>query len=481
MSFRLALFTSGLLLVFLGASMTIPAFLDLIDGHENAAAFFIGAFICLFLGASLFFSNKDDFQSFNLKEGFVITTSSWLLLSLAGAIPLYYSDLNLSYTDAFFESVSGITTTGSTVLSGLDFMSRGILLWRSILQWIGGIGIIAFGIVLLPFLRIGGMQLLQTESSDRSDKFIPQTRHLVSRLVYAYIILTVACGLAYFVQGMSSFDAINHAMTTLATGGYSTHDLSFGYFDSYGLQLTAAFFMLMGGLPFVLHVKFIFIRRFSYHEDEQVRGFSLITFVICAAIVVWLMVNHQTSFSEGFVLTVFNVVSVLTTTGYASTDYTLWGPFTTGLFFFITYLGSCAGSTSGGLKTMRLLIFLKGAKRQINHLVYPNGIFQPTYQGNVVDSNLLTTVMGFISFYVLLNAFLTLALAWVGLDIETALSGAATAIANVGPGIGNIIGPAGNFSTLPDDAKWFLCVGMFLGRLEILTVLVLFSPRFWEK
>ncbi|HRW28473.1 MAG: TrkH family potassium uptake protein [Alphaproteobacteria bacterium] len=481
MSFRLALFTGGVLLALLGFAMLIPAFLDLADGVPNATAFFMGSFISLFIGTSLFISNKDNFTSLSIREGFLITTSSWLLLSLAGALPLYYSDLNLSYTDAYFESLSGITTTGSTVLSGLDSMSRGVLLWRSILQWIGGIGIIAFGIVLLPFLKIGGMQLLQTESSDRSDKFIPQTRHLVSRLIYVYIILSFACFVTYYLLGMSGFDAVNHAMTTLSTGGYSTHDLSFGYFDSWPLQLAATFFMLLGGLPFVLHVRYIFMHQSAYQFDEQVKGFCLIVVVTSIPIILWLLYHHVSTFSEAFVLTAFNVMSVITTTGYASTDYTAWGPFTTGIFFFLTYLGSCAGSTSGGLKVMRLLVFLKGSKQQMNQLIYPNGIFQSFYQGRPVDNSLLINVIGFISFYVLLNAFITLALTWVGLDVDTALSGAATAIANVGPGIGDIIGPSGNFSTLPDDAKWVLCLGMFLGRLEILTVLILFSPRFWKN
>lgn len=480
MRFRLAFFTSGLMLAIMGVAMLLPGLLDRADGHMNATAFFMSAFFCMFFGGALFFTNRGDLKDFNVREGFLLTTVIWLLLSLAGALPLYLSDLKISFTDAYFESLSGITTTGSTVLSGLDSMSRGILLWRSILQWIGGIGIVAFGIVLLPFLKIGGMQLFQSESSDRSDKFIPQSRHLVGRLVYVYIGVSFLCFLSYYALGMTAFDAINHAMTTLSTGGYSTHDASFGYFKSSALQLAATFFMLLGGLPFVLYVKYINTGTFAFHKDEQVTGFLIVIAGACIPIVAWLAFNGQATVFQGFVLAVFNVISVLTTTGYATTDYTVWSPFITALFFFLTYLGGCTGSTAGGLKIMRLIIALKATRRQVMRLLYPHGVFIPRYQGKVIDTELTTTVMAFLGLYIMLNAVLTLALAWLGLDPETALSGAATAIANVGPGIGTIIGPAGNFSTLPDAAKWLLCAGMFLGRLEILTVLVIFSPHFWK-
>lgn len=480
MSFRLTLFTSGLLLIILGAVMLIPGFVDLSDGHSNGTTFIDSAFACLFLGGVLFLTNKSDLKNFNVREGFLLTTTSWFLLSLAGALPLFYSDLHLSFTDAYFESLSGITTTGSTVLSGLDTMSRGILLWRSMLQWIGGIGIIAFGIVLLPFLKIGGMQLFRTESSDRSDKLIPQSRNLVGQLVFVYVLLSGLCFVTYYMLGMSGFDAINHAMTTLSTGGYSTHDSSFGYFKSNELQLASALFMLLGGLPFYLYVKFLHTGKFMFHKDEQVKGFLTIVGVISLIIVAWLFMHHITNISQGIVVALFNVISVITTTGYATTDYTVWGPFIVMLFFFVTYMGGCTGSTSGGLKVLRLLIVAKATKIQLKKLLHPHGVFITHYQGKALDNTMITTVMGFLFLYVLVNILITGALSWTGLDIETAFSGAATAIANVGPGIGKFIGPAGNFAALPDASKDILCVGMFLGRLEILTVLVIFTPDFWR-
>ena len=480
MRFRLAFFTSGLLLVMLGMAMLIPALLDYAQDHVNANAFFMSSFIALFIGGALCLTNRGDMEKFNVREGFLLTSLSWLLLCIGGALPLYLSNLNLNFANAFFESVSGITTTGSTVLVGLDKMSHGILLWRSMLQWIGGIGIIAFGIVLLPFLKIGGMQLFLTESSDQSDKIIPKSRELVGRLVYIYVGLSIACAITYFMLGMNPFEAINHAMTTLSTGGYSTHDASFGFYPSASMQLAATLFMFLGGLPFVLFVKYIFLGQFSFHKDEQVKAFVVLVIVASLCITIALVMNQSEHTLSALVLSLFNVVSILTTTGYATADYTQWSPFITGLFFFMTYLGGCAGSTAGGLKIMRVLVVMKGAQQQLYKLIFARGVFIAKYQDKVLDSPFITTVMAFLSLYVVLNVFLTLALTWVGLDIESAISGAATAIANVGPGIGNTIGPAGNFSSLPDSAKWLLSAGMFLGRLEILTVLIIFTPYFWR-
>lgn len=481
MRFRLPLFATGLLLTVLGAVMLFPALLDFTQGEaDNAGAFFISACMCLFFGGALFLANRGGQQKFNVRDGFMLTTLSWLMLSLAGALPLYLSDLHISMTDAIFESLSGITTTGSTILSGLDGMSHGVLLWRSLLQWIGGIGIIAFGIILLPFLKIGGMQLFQAESSDRSDKIVPQFRQLIGQLVLVYVTLTFLCFSAYKLLGMTPFDAINHAMTTLSTGGYSTHDASFGYFESNALKLTATFFMLLGGLPFILFLKYFHTGKFIFHKDDQVRTFVVIFAVIVAFMTLWLTLNHKTALIEGFVSSAFNVISVLTTTGYAISDYTTYGIFITAVFFFITYLGGCAGSTAGGLKVMRLSIAMKATALQIKKLLHPHGVFVPKYQGKVLKHDMIIATLSFLALYVISNVFLTVVLMFVGLDYETALSGAATAIANVGPGIGDIIGPAGNFSTLPDSAKWLLCLGMFAGRLEILTVIVVFHPYFWR-
>jgi len=347
-------------------------------------------------------------------------------------------------------------------------------------QWIGGIGIVAFAIVVLPFLRIGGMQLFQAESSDRSEKVMPKTGDVVLSLFKIYCGLTFLCILTYHTLGMSWFDALNHALTTLSTGGYSTHDASFGFFKGAPLQYAGTLFMLAGGLPFVLYVKLVYHGRFMFWKDEQVKTILAMLLAFTAVLTLWLSAHSDYAILDSLRLCAFNVVSIVTTTGYATSDYLLWGPLAVTMFFFLTYLGACAGSTTGGLKVMRLVIVSKAVSRHFRTLLYPHGTFTMRYQGRPVERSVILTVLGFLCLYVVANTFLTFALTLTGLDFATAVSGAATALANVGPGVGNIIGPSGNFSALPDISKWLLCTGMLLGRLEILTVIVLFSFDFWN-
>lgn len=481
MRFETVGFTIGILLLILGIALLVPAILDFEDNHPNAGVFLYCAGMCYFFGGALYLSFRGYAEKIGIREGFVLTVMSWFVLSLFAAFPLYFSHLGISFVDAFFESVSGITTTGSTVLTGLDDMSRGILIWRSIMHWVGGIGLIGFAIIILPFLRIGGMQLFRTESSDRSEKVMPRTVNIMSSLVKVYCGLTALCVLTYYALGMSMFDAVNHAMATISTGGFSTHDKSFGWFDSYALEMAAVFFMMLGGLPFALYIKMAFGHKFEFHRDAQVRGFILLFLSVISVFSMWLWNNSVYSFADSFRHVAFNVMSILTTTGFASTDYLLWGPFSGTLFFFLTYLGACAGSTSGGIKTIRLLVASAALQKEVKSLLYPHGVFSIKYEGKPVSAYIIRGVLGFLCVYLTSNMILTVALTFTGLDLVTAISGAATALANVGPGLGDIIGPAGNFSTLPDAAKWLLCAGMILGRLEIMTVLVLFTPIFWRK
>lgn len=480
MNFQIVGLTLGILLVILGLAEMVPAILDRLEGHPNAAAFFVSGVVSFFFGGSLIVANNTKAFTMTVRDAFLVTTLSWMIVSLFAALPFYLSDLKPDFADSIFESVSGITTTGSTVFVGLDQMSRGILLWRSIIQWIGGIGIIGFAIVLLPFLRVGGMQLFRTESSDRSEKVLPKTGDTLFLLLQVYILLTGFCCVVYKTFGMNWFEAVNHAMTTIATGGYSTHDSSFGFYDSYALHMAASFFMLLGSLPFILYVKILAQGKFDFFRDEQVRAFLLIIGCLITVMTGWLWWQADYSLADSFRHATFNLISVITTTGFATTDYMAWGPFAVGIFFFVTYIGGCAGSTSGGIKIMRLIIVIKGVIKQMKMLIYPRGIFNMYFQGRLIGGSLVANVLGFLCLYVFANTILTLALTWTGLDFATAVSGAATALANVGPGIGGIIGPAGNFATLPDAAKWLLSAGMILGRLEILTVAVLFSFQFWR-
>jgi trk system potassium uptake protein TrkH len=480
MKLQIIFFSIGILLFTLGLALLCPFMLDLYDGHVNASSFGWSAVLAIFVGGALCISNYGFESHLSIRHAFLMTTISWLVVSFFSAFPLYISDLNISMTDAIFESVSGVTTTGSTVLSGLDQMSRGILLWRAITQWIGGIGIIAFAMILLPYLRIGGMQLFKSESSDHSEKIMPKTNDIVWSIIYVYVILTAACFVSFYLLGMPRFDALIHALTTIPTGGFSSHDASFGFYANYSLHMAATIFMLLGAVPFILFVKYAYKGEFDFFKDSQVRMFCFILAVTIGLLTLYLWMNDLYSFADSFKYAAFNIVSVITTTGYATTDYTLWGSFPIALFFFITYLGGCAGSTSGGIKMLRINIAVQALSRHMKMLVYPNGVFTPIYQGKPVTNDVVNAVMAFLFMYILINVLITMGLAMTGLDLVTSVTAAATAIANVGPGLGPIIGPAGNFSSLSDPAKWMLCAGMLLGRLEVMTMLVIITPAFWR-
>lgn len=480
MDLRFVGFSLGLMLTAISLFMLVPALVDLRHGNEeNAWAFLECSIAGFFTGSLLSIINSNFKKDIGLRESFLMTTSCWLVASFLASLPLHFSDLNLSYADSFFESVSGITTTGSTVLSGLDKMSPGILLWRSLIQWIGGMGVIGLAIVFLPFLRIGGMQLFQSESSDKSEKSLPRTGHVVSGIFVVYCILTILCGFTYYALGMTGFDALNHALTTLPTGGYSTHDASMGAFNP-AIQWAASLYMILAGLPFILFLRLFLKKDTALFTDSQTRACLAIIGAASLVLCFWLWTHGKFGFFEALRLSIFNVASVISTTGYATSDYLLWGQFPIIVFLFLTYLGACSGSTTGGIKTMRLQIVALHGATQIKKLFYPNAVFSISYQGKPLTPAVVQSVMVFLFIYVIANVFMTIALAMTGLDFTTALSGAATAIANVGPGIGNIIGPAGNFSSLPDTAKLILCFGMILGRLELMTVLVLFHPSFWK-
>lgn len=473
-------FTIGILLLVTGCAELFSALIDYSAHYSNYQVFLFCSVISLFFGGAFVTAHKSFNKDLKIKQVFLLTTMCWISISLFAALPLYFSNLDISFTDAFFESVSGITTTGSTVLSGLDSMSPGILVWRSFTQWIGGIGIIAFAILILPFLDSGGMQLFKAESSDRSEKALPRTHILIASLIGVYAGLTIICALTYFILGMSFFDAFNHAMTTIPTGGYSTHDASFGYFESSALQYAGAFFMICGSIPFVLYIRAVREKKFIFWESEQVRSFIYILCVIIGFTTIWLWANSVNGLSDSLRLATFNIISVITTTGYATADYTLWGSFAVIVFLFTTYMGACTGSTTGGIKVMRLVIAIKCMNNHMKNLIYPNGVFPLKFQNRPVSADTKLTVMSFLSLYVAANVVLTVLLCFTGLDFQAAIGGAATAIANVGPGLDPVLGPAGNFSSIPEAAKWLLAAGMLLGRLEILTVLVLFNPAQWK-
>jgi trk/ktr system potassium uptake protein len=469
----------GLLLLGLASLMMATALVDLAVGVGEWQAFVVSAAITGFTGAGLALAGRGGRLELKLRQAFLLTTVCWLTVGGFGALP-FYLRAEFSYTDAIFEAISGLTTTGSTVLVGLDTLPPGVLIWRSLLQWIGGVGIVAMAVLILPFLRVGGMQLFATESSAQTEKVLARPFQVATHIVKVYLILTASCAVAYTLAGMTPFDAINHAMTTLSTGGYSTHDASFGFYQKPALHWLSALFMAAGAMPFVLYIKAMKGDWRSFFHDQQIRGFLLLLVLASLAIAAWLKLSEGMALANALRLAVFSVVSVVTTTGFTCTDYTAWGTFPIGAFLLLTFAGGCTGSTSGAIKMFRYQILLLMAHEQLRRLVMPHATFRRRYNGQHLPEDIIPSVLAFLAVYLTSICVLSLGLGAFGLDLVTSVSGAATAIGNVGPGLGPVIGPSGNFATLPDGAKWLLTAGMLLGRLELFTVLVLFTPFFWR-
>jgi trk system potassium uptake protein TrkH len=384
-----------------------------------------------------------------------------------------------SFTNAFFESMSGLTTTGATVIVGLDAAPPGILLWRALLQWLGGIGIIGVAIAILPALGVGGMQLFRTESSDRSEKVMPRAREIATAIVLIYAGLTMLCGVAYWLVGMTPFEALAHALTTVSTAGFSTSDSSMGHWNSPALHWLATLFMLSGAIPFVLYIR-LFQGQRDALRDSQVWVLLGFLALVITCLATWLVLTGRYGAADALRYAAFNVVSVVTTTGYATTDYGLWGNVAVGVFFGLMFVGGCTGSTSGGMKIFRFEVMARMLRSHFLRLLYPRGVFARVYAGRPLPDDVVASVVVFFSLYFTCYSALTIALMAFDLDFLTSASAAATSLSNVGPGLGPIIGPAGNFSTLPDASKWLLSFGMLLGRLELFSILILFVPQFWR-
>ena len=480
--FRPVLHICGMLLCVMAVAMVFPALADVAADNPDWVVFVGSAAITGFIGGSLVLATTASGPvELSRQQAFLLTTSAWLLVSAAGALPLLFTGAELGFVDAVFESISGITTTGATVLTDLESHPPGILLWRSLLQWIGGIGIIVMAIVMLPFLGVGGMQLFETESSERSGRIVPRARQFVVYIGSIYAGLSFACFILYLAFGMTPFDAMNHAMTSIATGGFSTHDASFAYFDEPALHWTGVTFMLLGAIPFVAYIRFLRGRPGALFRDEQVRALLGFVAIVVLVLALWLIVSKSLYPADGFRLAAFNVVSVVTTTGYASADYSAWGTLSLGLFFALMFIGGCTGSTSGSIKVYRHQILWISVRAYMRRLIRPHRMDVLSYGGRHITPEIQTSVLAFLAVFVGAFSVTAVTLAALGLDFVTALSASAAAFTNVGPGLGKIIGPAGNFSTLPEAAKWILSGAMLLGRLELFTVLVLLDPDYWRR
>ncbi len=479
-SLRTLAFINGIFLITLAVSMLVPVGTLLVfEQTRGINAFLWSSLITFIAGIALVARGRPQEHQLRPRDMYMLTVSSWVMVSIFAALPFIFAE-HASITDAYFESMSGITATGATIFTGLDSMSPGTLIWRSLLHWLGGIGFIAMAVAILPMLRIGGMRLFQTESSDRSDKVMPRSHMVAKYMVVAYVGLSGLAVLGFWLAGMGAFDAVNHAMSAIATGGFSTSDASLGKWQQPAVHWVAVVVMILGSLPFVLYVATLRGNYRALLRDEQVRGFIKVLLISWLALASWYTLTTELHWLEALRHVAVNITSVMTTTGFAVGDYHLWGPFASMIFFYLGFVGGCSGSTAGGLKIFRFQVAYILLKANLKQLVHPRAVIKQNYNRHRLDEDIARSILAFSFFFTITIAVLALALAMCGLDWITALTGAAATVSGVGPGMGPIIGPAGNYAGLPEIAKWLLTIGMLLGRLEILTVLVLLFPAFWR-
>ncbi len=477
-NYKTVFFTLGILQIILGVSMFIPIIVQFFYS-EIDSSFFGSSIVTIIFGTLFFLSNLDHDKKLNLQQAFLLTALSWISIAIFGSLPFVFSSIELSITDSFFESMSGITTTGSTIISDLENAPKGLLLWRAILQWLGGIGIIVMAITLMPIMNVGGMQLFKISSNDSSEKILPKSKEIALRLIYIYSGLTGLCAITYWIFGMGKFDSLTHSMTTIATGGFSNYNESIGYFNSLPIEISSMFFIILGSIPFIAYIKFISGNKKIFLNDIQIKTFLKIIIFTVIILSIYLLFSNQENFSLRSIF--FNTISILSGTGYVNAEFDRWGSFPITLFLSLMFIGGCAGSTACGVKIFRIQILYLFILNQLKKIIYPKGVFVIKYDQSAVDEKFIASIISFIYFYIVIFFILTTLLSLTGLDFITAISGAATSISNVGPGLGPIIGPNGDFSSLPDLSKWILTVGMILGRLELFAILVLFLPSFWKN
>ena len=475
-------FFAGVIVCFFGAAMLLPAIVDLADRNDDHRVFLTCAGITIFGGLSLALAFRQNRYAMGVREVMLAAPATWITVVTFAALPFVFSSFRLSYTDAVFETMSGITATGSTVIVGLDTAPTGILLWRWLLIWLGGFGIITLAVLVLPFLRIGGMQLFVLDLSAQAGKFVPRMLDLVVKIGLVYVGLTTLGAIAFRIEGMSAFDAMGHAMAAVATGGFSSHDEGIGYFRSPAIEWTATLVILLAAMPFVLHLQALRRGPDALLQDEQVRLFLWIIGCAVASLFVWRVVWNEAPILEAIREAAFNVVSIISTTGFTSTyqDYAQWGGFPSALLLTMMLVGGCTGSTAGGIKMFRLCVLISALRAQTRRQIYPHGTFVIVYNDGPVTDPVRAGVT--LYFFVYISTFLlfALALAFCGLSFEASLGGSATALGGVGPGLGPIIGPCCTFAPLPNTAKWLLTIEMLAGRLEILVLVIPLTRTFWR-
>ena len=477
-NYKTVFFTLGILQIILGIFMLIPIIVQFFY-KELDSSFFGASIVTIIFGTLFFLSNLDHDKKLNLQQAFLLTALSWISIAVFGSLPFFFSSEGFSFTNSFFESMSGITTTGSTIIPNLENMPKSILLWRAILQWLGGIGIIVMAITLMPIMNVGGMQLFKISNNDSSEKILPKSKEIALRLIYIYSGLTGLCAISYKALGMGFFDSLTHSMTTISTGGFSNYNESIGFFNSFSIEISAIIFIILGSLPFIAYIKFLNGNKKIFFSDIQITAFLKIIVLSIIILTIYIFFNNSNQLNFRFIF--FNIISILTGTGYVNAQFDSWGGFTLILFLVLMFIGGCAGSTTCGIKIFRVQILFEFISNQLKRIIYPKGVFILKYDEMPVDKKFIASIISFIYMYLVIFFIITALLSLTGLDFITSLSGAATSISNVGPGLGSTIGPNGNFSSLPEISKWILTLGMILGRLELFAILVLFLPSFWRN
>ena len=474
-------FLIGILLIVLGTSMLAPYSLQLIF-EEDSHSFISASIVTIFIGSLFVLGNLEKEFKLNLRQTFLFSSLAWFMVAIFGSLPFLLSTQEFSFSEAFFESMSGITTTGATIISDLDSTPKSILLWRSIMQWLGGIGIVVMAITILPLLQVGGMQLFKMEGPDSTEKILPRTIEVAVTIISVYIILTFLCGFFYWIFGMTLFDSISHSMTTIATGGFSTHNDSIGFFKNPNIEIVASIFIILGSIPFISYLKFAQGNRKIFFNDVQIKGLIYLLLISTTIMFLYLLfTNYEANIFDKIRISSFNVISILSGTGYVTDDFGLWGKFSLIFFLFLMFIGGCAGSTACGIKIFRLQMLLIFLKNQIKKLISPNSVIITKYNNQKISDTFINSVIIFIFTFLFIFLIIAMLLSISGLDFITSISGAASSISNVGPGLGDMIGPNGNYKDIPDISKWILSIGMLLGRLELFAVLVLFFPSFWRN
>lgn len=470
----------GFLLVIEGLFMFLCIPISIIYKEGDYLSFLFSGLITILVGGTSWFFSRNAEKNFFHREGYIIVASGWVLFSIFGSLPFVISGAIPSYTNAFFETMSGFTTTGASILDDIESLSHGMLFWRSLTQWIGGMGIIVLSLAILPLLGIGGMQLFVAEVPGVTyDKLHPRIKGTAARLWLIYIFFTFAQTILLWIGGMNVFDAVCHSFTTMATGGYSTKQASIAYWDSPFIQYVITFFMILAGTNFTLSYFALHLRFDKILKNEEFRYYLVFILIFTVIISLGLFFTNDMGVEESFRVSIFQVVSIITTTGFVTSDYLSWIPVLSALIFFLMFFGGSAGSTGGGVKIMRVVLLMKNSVLELKRLIHPNAVIPVRFNHQLIDQQIINNVLAFISFYLIILVVSMLAMSTLGYNLETSLGAVTTCLGNIGPGLGEV-GPMVNFNGIPGIGKWFLSFLMLVGRLELFTVLVLFSGSFWR-